>query len=213
MLDFGLEFQNTFGIDGNINQMLEEMVSDDSKRDGTVKEDEGGTPLDGRKSDITDKVDEAVIASCALMDLASSDEIQSLAESTEDMQDVSEMFGIAMERTIVRLDRNDRMKHLRKANVLALARKDNHIKYRKLLTLWQMERTLEKDLESIYHTKADQLARKQIQNYAANGIKKIPKAYPSTTVGKKSISGHVATRAKSQADRMFNKPKLKVGAR
>lgn len=212
MLDFGLEFQNTFGIDGNINQMLEEMTTEDKgKRDDSItKDNEGGTPLDGRKSD---QVDEAVFASCALMDLTSSDELQTLAESVEDMSDVSEVFGIAMERTIVRLDRNDRMKHLRKANVLALARKDNHAKYRKLLTLWQMERTLEKDLESIYRGRADQLARKQIQNYAANGVKKIPKAYPSTVVGKKSISGHVATRAKSQADRMFNKPKLKVGTK
>lgn len=160
-----------------------------------------------------DAASDQIAAEAALMDLASGAEIEELATSMEDMHDVSDMMGIAMEKTIVRLDRNARLKHLRKANVLNLARKDNHAKFRKLMTVWKMERALEKELDTIYRQKADVLARKQIQNYAANGVKKINKAYPNTAVGKGRVSGKVAVRAKAQADKFFNKPKTSVGNR
>ena len=165
------------------------------------------------QNDPFDMVDEAVFAAAALQDLASSAEINELAASTEAMDDISDMFGIAMERTIVRLDRNARFKHLRKANTLSLARKDMHPKFKKLLTIWKMERALEGDLDRIYRNKATQLAKQQIKNYAANGIKRIPKAYPDTTVGKGKPSGAIAQRAKHQADKMFGSKKTSVDSK
>ena len=160
-----------------------------------------------------DVAEEAVFAAAALQDLASSAEINELASSTEAMSDISDMMGIAMERTIVRLDRNARFKHLRKANTLSLARKDMHPKFKKLLTVWKMERALEGELDRIYRNKATQLAKQQIKNYAANGIKRIPKAYPDTTVGKGKPSGAIAQRAKTQADKMFGSKKASVDAK
>jgi uncharacterized membrane-anchored protein YjiN (DUF445 family) len=146
-------------------------------------------------SDAFDVAESAVFAAAALQDLASSAEINELAASTEAMDDISDMMGIAMERTIVKLDRNARFKHLRKAITLHLARKEMHPKYKKLLTIWKMERALEGDLDKIYRNKATQLAKQQIKNYAANGVKRIPKAYPETAVGKGKPSTAVAQRA------------------
>ena len=164
-------------------------------------------------NDPFDAAEEAVLAAAALQDLASSAEINELASSTEAMNDISDMMGIAMERTIVRLDRNARFKHLRKANTLHLARKDMHPKYKKLLTIWKMERSLESDLDRIYRNKATQLAKHQIKNYAANGVKRIPKAYPETVVGKGKASTAVAQRAKHQADKMFGSKRTSVDSR
>ena len=157
--------------------------------------------------------DEAVIAAAFLQDLASGAEISELASSYEAMNDISDMMGIAMERTIVRLDKNARFKYLRKANTLNLARKDMHPKFKKLLTVWKMERALEGELDRIYRNKATQLARQQIKNYAANGIKKIAKAYPDTVVGKGKPSTAVAQRAKHQADKMFGSKRTSVDSK
>ena len=156
-------------------------------------------------SPLISQAEENFIAACALADLTTVDERADLTTSLEDMQDIGEMMGIAMERTIVRLDRKARFNHLIKANNLTLARKDNHPKYRKLLTLWKMERAIETDLDRIYRTKSTQMAREQIKNYAANGIKKIPKQNPATIVGKKKVASKVAQRAKASADRFFTK--------
>jgi hypothetical protein len=157
--------------------------------------------------------EESIIATAALQDLASSAEINEIAESYQDMNDISDMMGIAMERTIVRLDRNARFKHLRKANTLNLARQEMHPKYKKLLTIWKMERALEGDLDRIYRNKATKLAKAQIRNYAANGVKKISKAYPETAVGKGRPGSKVAMRAKNQADKMFGAKRTSVDAR
>lgn len=148
--------------------------------------------------------EERFIASMLLREFASPAELAELAEDAQDMADISDDMGIAMERTIVRLDRNARKRHLRKANTLALARKANHPKWRKLMTIWKMERQLEGELDRIYGNKASQLANVQIRNYAANGIKKIGKQYPSTTVGKGRVAGSVAQRAVSNANKFFS---------
>ena len=196
-----------YEMDDMLTPSLEETLADinnDLDLDDTATENYVDSELDAAS--------EQIAAEAALLDLASPSEIEELGASMEDMHDVSDIMGIAMERSVVRLDKAARMKHLRKANVLNLARKDNHAKYRKLLTVWKMERALEKDLDSIYRSRADTLARKQIQNYAANGIKKINKAYPNTAVGKGRVAGKVAVRAKNQADKFFNKPKTSVNA-
>ena len=167
----------------------------------------------GYNDDPFKAAEESILATAALQDLASSAEINEIAESYDEMADISNMMGIAMERTIVKLDRNARFKHLRKANTLNLARQEMHPKYKKLLTIWKMERALEGDLDRIYRNKATKLARTQIRNYAANGVKKIAKAYPETAVGKGKASSKVAQRAKNQADKMFGQKKTSVDSK
>jgi hypothetical protein len=169
----------------------------------------GADPADG----LIEAAEESICANAYLMDIASQDEICDIAESYDEMDNISELMGMAMETSIVRLDRKSRLKHLRKANVLNLARKSNNAKYKKLLTIWKMERSLESDLDRIYRNKATQLAKHQIKNYAANGVKRIPKAYPETVVGKGKPSTAVAQRAKHQADKMFGSKRTSVDSR
>ena len=168
-------------------------------------------PMEGDYSPILSQAEESFVAACALADLTTVDERADLVTSLEDMQAMGEMMGIAMERTIVRLDKKARFNHLIKANNLNLARKDNHPKYRKLLTLWKMERAIEGDLDRIYRTKSTAMAKQQIKNYAANGIKRLPKPNSSTVVGKKKVSSKIAQRAKASADRFFSKSRTNVG--
>lgn len=157
----------------------------------------------GKEDDVVDQAEEAFIAAMLLREFASPAELEELAESYDDMAEISDDMGIAMERTIVRLDRGARLRHLRKANTLTLARKANHAKFRKLMTIWKIERQLEGELDRIYGNKASQLARQQIKNYAANGIKKIKKAYPATAVGKGRVSSNIAQRAVAKTKKMF----------
>lgn len=173
--------------------------------------------MEGYEADVAEPADtvidcaeESICANAYLMDIASQDEICDVAESAEEMAELSDVFGVAMETSIVRLDRKSRLKHLRKANILHLARKSNNPKFRKLLTIWKMERQLESDLDKVYGAKATTLANQQIRNWATNGVKKIPKAYPDTVVGKKKPSAQITQRGVSQAKKMFNSPKTQV---
>jgi hypothetical protein len=166
----------------------------------------GADPADG----LIEAAEESICANAYLMDIASQDEICDIAESYDEMDNISELMGMAMETSIVRLDRKSRLKHLRKANVLNLARKSNNAKYKKLLTIWKMERELESDLDKIYGSKATTLANQQIRNWATNGVKKIPKAYPDTVVGKGKPSSQVAQRAVNQGKKFFNPKRTMV---
>jgi hypothetical protein len=166
----------------------------------------GADPADG----LIEAAEESICANAYLMDIASQDEICDIAESYDEMDNISELMGMAMETSIVRLDRKSRLKHLRKANVLNLARKSNNAKYKKLLTVWKMERELESDLDKIYGSKATTLANQQIRNWATNGVKKIPKAYPDTVVGKGRPSSQVAQRAVNQGKKFFNPKRTMV---
>jgi hypothetical protein len=166
----------------------------------------GSDPVDG----LIEAAEESICANAYLMDIASQDEICDIAESYDEMDNISDLMGMAMETSIVRLDRKSRLKHLRKANVLNLARKSNNAKYKKLLTIWKMERELESDLDKIYGSKATSLANQQIRNWATNGVKKIPKAYPDTVVGKGRPSSQVAQRAVNQGKKFFNPKKAMV---
>jgi hypothetical protein len=157
-----------------------------------------------------DQAEEALAAAMLVRDLATSDELAELAEDYTAMGEVSDAAQIAMERTIVRLDRDARFRHLRKANTLSLARKANHPKFRKLMTIWKIERQLEGELDQIYRTKATSLARQQIKNYAANGKKKLARVNPSNEVGKGRVSGKIAQRAVNATKGKFGKEQLAV---
>ena len=149
-----------------------------------------------------EKVDEASLAAAALLDLASPEEISAMAESWEDQRDISETMGVAMEKTIVRIDRKGRLSHLTKQAELNLARQNNDPNYKKLMKIWMLERALEKKIHQKWNSKAMKVAKVKIKDYAANG-KRIAKPNPSTVAFKGKVSGHVAQRAVNSAKKMF----------
>ena len=180
--------------------------SGNGKKDAKGSEEADGEPAELEKND---KTAEESLAAAALLDLASPDEIADIAESVEDQQAISDMMGVAMERTIVRFDRKGRMSHLQKMAVFNVARQNNDPNFKKLEKLWSMERILEKKLSQRWGTKGNKIARIQIKDYDARGRKKanINKPNPSTLAFKGKVSSAVAQRAVSNAKRMFSNKK------
>lgn len=152
----------------------------------------------------SDEVQEATFAAAMLLDSASREEISQIAESMDDMNVMVECFGPVMEKVIVRLDRKARLTHLQKAAIFKLAAQAKDPKYRKLVTLWKMERQIESYLAKKYGSKAGKVAREQIKNYTATGIKKV-KGNPNKEVGKGRVGNKVAARAINQTKASFSK--------
>ena len=94
-LDFSQE-----SIDTEMEALEEELKSDDN-------------------TDIKTDMDSAneALAAAYLMDMCSEDDYEALAQSPEEMRNVSEMMNVAMERTIVRFDRKARLRHLSKQEI------------------------------------------------------------------------------------------------
>lgn len=164
--------------------------------------DDDKAPEDVEEKDL-DAADEASLAYAALMDLSSPAEISEIVESYEEQSNLSSTFGVAMEKNIVRLDRQARYTHLSTQAAFNLARANNDPNMKKLMKLWAMEKILEKKIQSRWGSKARKIANVKIRDYAANG-KRIAKPNPSTLSGKKNVTGAIAQRAVNSAKRMFS---------
>ena len=164
--------------------------------------DDDKAPEDVEEKDL-DAADEASLAYAALMDLSSPAEISEIVESYEEQSNLSSTFGVAMEKNIVRLDRQARYTHLSTQAAFNLARANNDPNMKKLMKLWAMEKILEKKIQARWSSKARKIANVKIRDYAANG-KRIAKPNPSTLSGKKNVTGAIAQRAVNSAKRMFS---------
>ena len=179
---------------------LESLVSATESTD--EDKDDDNAPEGVEEKDL-DAADEASLAYAALMDLSSPAEISEIVESYEEQSNLSSTFGVAMEKNIVRLDRQARYTHLSTQAAFNLARANNDPNMKKLMKLWAMEKILEKKIQARWSSKARKIANVKIRDYAANG-KRIAKPNPSTLSGKKNVTGAIAQRAVNSAKRMFS---------
>ena len=193
--------ESLFSLDLNSNTLFESDDESDDDDDDDDKDDD-----DKSDDEKNEKLQEETFAAALLLDTASREEISQIAESYEDMSIMVDCFGPVMEKVIVRLDRKSRLNHLQKAAVFKLAAQANDPKYKKLVTLWKMERQIEAYLAKKYASKATKVAREQIKNYTSTGIKKV-KSDPTKEVGKGHVANKVATKAMSQAKASFSQPK------
>jgi len=74
--------------------------------------------------------------------------------------------NILMEKTIVRLDKKAKLSKATKMAVFTIAKEKNDPKFKKLLTVWKMERFLEAYLYKKYGNEAARRAKKAIANSA-----------------------------------------------
>ena len=146
---------------------------------------------------------EEALAAAYLLDIADEADISALASSVEEMADISNLMGVAMERTIVRFDRAARFKHLTKQAELNAARAKNDPLYRKLVKLWTMERALEKQIAQKYASQGRKIATQRIKQYAANG-KRIVKPHPSTVSYKDKVSTKIGKKAVANSRKLFS---------
>ena len=167
---------------------------------------EGGESADDEEEvevDEDSEVEEATFAALFLEQFATPEEISAMAESYDEMGAMSETMGVAMEKVIVRLDKKSRLAHLQQAAVFKLANAANDPKYRKLLTLWKMERQIEAYLNKKYASQATKIAKSKIKNYTTQGLKKVS-GDPKKEVGKGKIANKVAARAVEQTKKSFS---------
>ena len=113
----------------------------------------------------TEKVDNAVkrLATPIIVDdILGEDEIAVFKESADiDIACDEEYFS---ERTIVKFDKHARRRQLKKVAIFAIAKERKDPLYKKLNTIWKIERNLEAKLYKKYGTQADARVREYISN-------------------------------------------------
>ena len=117
----------------------------------------------------------ALIIECAILDTFSNEEIESLTENTYDLgKAINE--DILVERSIVRLDKEAKKNKAYKMAIFQIAKEKNDRDFRKLLTLWKLERFIEAKLEKRYGAQAKQLAKQAMKKSKNTKSKAVGKA-------------------------------------
>lgn len=117
----------------------------------------------------------ALIVECAILDTYSNEELESIVENTYDIgKAVNEEY--LEERTIVRLDKVAKRNKAEKMAVFQIAKQKKDRDFKKLLTIWKLERFLEAKLEKRYAAQAKTLAKKTLKNAAQSKSKVVSKA-------------------------------------
>lgn len=93
------------------------------------------------------------------------DEMSMFLENQTEVDDAINN-NILMEKTIVRLDKKAKLSKARKMAIFTIAKEKNDPKFKKLLTVWKMERFLEDFLEKKYGNEASRRAKKAVANSA-----------------------------------------------
>ena len=140
--------------------------------------------------DVTGISEEAtqLVAEAALIDNLSNAELEELVESAEVCKDLVST-GAVMERTIVRLDKKAKISRAYKTAVFTIAREKKDPKFKKLLTVWKMERTLEAYLMKKYHAEAMKRAKLAVAKLGS---------------GNKDTKNKVVGKAVAKAKQQFN---------
>ena len=132
--------------------------------------------------------DEQLITEAVLCDTLSNEELQELTE-TADVCDELKSLGVVTEKTIVRLDKKAKLSRAFKTAVFTIAREKKDPKFKKLLTVWKMERTLEAYL---------------MKKYQAEGMKRAKLAVARMGKGNKDTKRAVVAKAVKNAKKLAN---------
>lgn len=117
----------------------------------------------------------ALIIECAILDTFSSEEIENLTENTYDLgKAINE--DILVERSIVRLDKEAKKNKAYKMAIFQIAKEKGDRDFKKLLTLWRLERFIENKLEKRYSAQAKQLAKQAMKKSKNTKSKAVGKA-------------------------------------
>lgn len=105
---------------------------------------------------------EALIMESAMLDHYSADELEAVLENSYDLgKAINE--DLLMERSIVRLDKFAKKKRLEKMSVFQVAKQKGDRDFKKLMTLWKLERFLEAKLTKRYAAQAKALAKETMK--------------------------------------------------
>lgn len=96
-----------------------------------------------------------------LLEGLTKEELQTFLESSHECNTAVEE-EILEERSIVKLDKKAKLSKATKTAIYTIAKEKKDPLFKKLITLWKMERIIEKKLEKKYKGPAAQRAKKQI---------------------------------------------------
>jgi hypothetical protein len=107
--------------------------------------------------------DRSLIMEAALLEAAAPEELQAFLENHNEVN-AAIRDEVLLEKTIVRLDKKARLTRAEKVAVFAIAKQKNDIDFKKLMTVWRMERYLEGRLMKKYGAQGMRVARQTMQN-------------------------------------------------
>lgn len=123
----------------------------------------------------------SMIIEAAIMDTFSTEELQDVLENNTYDLDKACNEGILCERTIVRLDKHAKKSKAEKMAEFQIAKEKNDRDFKKLMTIWKLERFLEEKIHKRYGAQAKTLAKQKMK--AAKNTK-------SKIVGKATAKAH-----------------------
>lgn len=165
----GLEGDDTITVK-DIEDASDDDIDDD---EGYIKK------IDDEASQRIDDTIKNVATPLIVQDMLDEEEIAVLKESVDGDIAIDESY--LTERSIVRLDKSAKRSQLIKVAVLAIAKEKNDPLYKKLVTLWKMERRIEKALYKKYESQAKSRAQKYINNAKKSKSSAIKKAVAKLT--------------------------------
>ena len=122
----------------------------------------GPVELDDEASQRVDDTIKRVATPIIIEDMLNDDEIAVLKESID--ADILCTESYLNERTIVKLDKGAKRKQLIKVASLTIAKEKKDPLYKKLMTVWKMERALEAKIYAKYEAQSKQRANKYLKN-------------------------------------------------
>lgn len=105
----------------------------------------------------------ANIMEAYITDECDSEELKAFLENHDEVNALL-TSQVLLEKNIVRLDKPTRIKRHTKLAAFELARKKKDPKFKKLLTVWRIERALEADIMKRFGAQGQRIARQQVMN-------------------------------------------------
>lgn len=105
--------------------------------------------------------DSALIIEAAMCENMSSDELEAFLENSEAIRESIDK-EILLEKSIVKLDKKAKLSQAQKVAIFTVAREKKDPKFKKLWTLWKIEKKLENYLEKKYFAEGLRRAKKAL---------------------------------------------------
>jgi len=106
---------------------------------------------------------QALIMEAAMLDVLSEGELNAFLENHTEVN-AALRDQVLLEKTIVRLDKKAKLSRAQKVAVFTVAKEKNDPKFKKLVTVWRLERFLEQYLFKKYGNEALRRAKKTMMN-------------------------------------------------
>lgn len=118
----------------------------------------------------------AMITEAAILDAYSTDELSDIMENHVSDLNKAVNEDILMERSIIRLDKAAKKSKAEKMSIFQIAREKKDRDFKKLLTVWKLERFLEEKLTKRYGAQAKVLAKKKMKDASKSKSKTVTNA-------------------------------------